>query len=180
MSDDATPVPAPARHAAEPAGGVRTDGRPADVGTDDVPAPRADDVRTDDVPAPPAVPPPPAPPSTRVDRWAWAVRLFRTRALAAAACRAGHVKVNGDRAKPATTVRPGDEVRVRVEGLERVVEVRLAVEKRVGAALVPAVLVDRTPPPPPRDALVAVPVRDRGAGRPTKRERREIDRLRGR
>ncbi|WP_233404402.1 RNA-binding S4 domain-containing protein [Actinotalea solisilvae] len=121
---------------------------------------------------------PPAPASTRVDRWAWAVRLFRTRALAAAACRAGHVKVNGERAKPATTVRPGDEVRVRGEGLERVVDVRLAVEKRVGAALVPACLVDRTPPPPPREALAAV--RDRGAGRPTKRERREIDRLRGR
>ncbi len=137
----------------------------------------------DDVPvaAAPAAPRmPPAPPSTRVDRWTWAARLFRTRALAAAACRAGHVRVNGDRAKPATTVRPGDEVRVRVEGVERVVEVRLAVEKRVGAALLPAVLVDRTPPPPPREELVAVPMRDRGAGRPTKRERRDIDRLRGR
>lgn len=130
------------------------------------------------VPAAPALRLPPAPPSTRVDRWAWAVRLFRTRALAAAECRAGHVKVNGERAKPATTIRPGDEVRVRGEGLERVVDVRLAVEKRVGAALVPVCLVDRTPPPPPREALAAV--RDRGAGRPTKRERREIDRLRGR
>lgn len=121
---------------------------------------------------------PPVLASTRVDRWTWAVRLFRTRALAAAACRAGHVKVNGDRAKPATTVRPGDEVRVRGEGVEHVVDVRLPIEKRVGAALVPHCLVDRTPPPPPRETLAAV--RDRGAGRPTKRERREIDRLRGR
>ncbi|WP_182114058.1 MULTISPECIES: RNA-binding S4 domain-containing protein [unclassified Actinotalea] len=124
--------------------------------------------------------PPPAPDSTRIDRWSWAVRLFRTRSLAAAACRAGHVRVNGDRAKPATTVRPGDEVRVRVEGTERIVEVRLAVEKRVGAALVPLCLVDRTPPPPARTELAVAPVRDRGAGRPTKRERRDIDRLRGR
>lgn len=127
----------------------------------------------------PVPPGPPAPPSTRVDRWTWAVRLFRTRALAAAACRAGHVKVNGDRAKPASTVRPGDEVRVRADGTERIVEVTLAVEKRVGAALVPACLVDRTPPPPPRTEVPGVPQRDRGAGRPTKRERREIQRLRG-
>ena len=123
---------------------------------------------------------PPAPPSTRVDRWTWAVRLFRTRALAATAIRAGHVKVNGDRAKPATQVKPGDEVRVRVEGLERIVEVQRAVEKRVGAALVPECLVDRTPPPPPATEGPGVFQRDRGAGRPTKRERRVLDRLRGR
>jgi len=48
------------------------------------------------------------PTATRVDRWIWAVRLFRTRSLAAAACRAGHVRVNGDRAKPATMVKIGD------------------------------------------------------------------------
>ncbi len=159
MSDDAAPPGTPA--AADPSAASSEGAGPPAAG-----------------PAQPT--PPPAPPSTRVDRWTWAVRLFRTRALAAAACRAGHVRVNGDRAKPATTVRPGDEVRVRAEGEERVVEVSLAVEKRVGAALVPLVLVDRTPPPPPRSELVAVPVRDRGAGRPTKRERREIDRLRGR
>ena len=57
--------------------------------------------------------------STRVDRWVWAVRLTRTRALAAAACRSGHVKVNGDRAKPATSIKVGDEVRVRGEGPDR-------------------------------------------------------------
>jgi ribosome-associated heat shock protein Hsp15 len=126
------------------------------------------------------VQPPPAPASARVDRWTWAVRLFRTRAVAAAAIRSGHVKVNGDRAKPATHVKPGDEVRVRVEGLERVVVVTLPVEKRVGAALVAACLVDNTPPPPPATETPGVPQRDRGAGRPTKRERRVIDRLRGR
>lgn len=115
-----------------------------------------------------------------MDRWAWAAWLFRTRALAAAACRSGHVKINGVRAKPASPVRVGDEVRVRSGGTERIVVVSQVIEKRVGAALVPDVLVDRTPPPPPRTEIPAVPQRDRGAGRPTKRERREIDRLRGR
>lgn len=119
-------------------------------------------------------------PATRVDRWVWAVRLTRTRALAAAACRSGHVKVNGDRAKPATTVRAGDEVRVRVEGVERVVDVVRVIEKRVGAGVAAECLVDRTPPPPPPAEVPGGAVRDRGAGRPTKRDRREIARLRGR
>ena len=88
--------------------------------------------------------------------------------------------MNGDRAKPATQVRVGDEVRVRVEGVERIVEVVQVIEKRVGAALVPQVLIDHTPPPPPREEVAAVPQRDRGAGRPTKRERRVLERLRGR
>lgn len=120
-----------------------------------------------------------APVATRVDRWTWAVRLFRTRALAAAAIRAGHVKVNGDRAKPATQVKVGDEVRVREGGVERIVEVARVIEKRVGAALVADVLVDRTPPPPEPTEIAFVPTRDRGAGRPTKRERREIEKFRG-
>jgi ribosome-associated heat shock protein Hsp15 len=119
------------------------------------------------------------PAATRVDRWVWAVRLTRTRALAAAACRAGHIKVNGERAKPATTVRIGDEVRVRVEGLERIVDVTRLIEKRVGAAVAAECLVDRTPPPPPPIEVPGGAVRDRGAGRPTKRERRQIERLRG-
>jgi ribosome-associated heat shock protein Hsp15 len=122
----------------------------------------------------------PAAASTRVDRWVWAVRLTRTRALAAAACRSGHVKVNGDRAKPATSVKVGDEVRVRGEGPERIVVVARVVEKRVGAAVAAEAFVDHTPPPPPREEVPSVPQRDRGAGRPTKRERRLIDQLRGR
>jgi ribosome-associated heat shock protein Hsp15 len=117
--------------------------------------------------------------TTRVDRWTWAVRLFRTRALAAAAIRSGHVKVNGDRAKPATHVKLGDEVRVRQDGLERIVVVARVIEKRVGAGLVADVLVDHTPPPPPPEEVALVPTRDRGAGRPTKRERREIEKFRG-
>ncbi|HEY0216168.1 MAG TPA: S4 domain-containing protein [Cellulomonas sp.] len=120
------------------------------------------------------------PVATRVDRWVWAVRLTKTRALAAAACRAGHVRVNGDRAKPATTVKLGDEVRVRGEGPERIVVVARVIERRVGPAPAAECYQDRTPPPPPREQVAVAAQRDRGAGRPTKRERREIDRLRGR
>jgi len=119
------------------------------------------------------------PTATRVDRWIWAVRLFRTRSLAAAACRAGHVRVNGDRAKPATMVKVGDEVRARTDR-EHIVEVRAITERRLGAALAAECLIDRTPPPPPREHVALAAQRERGAGRPTKRERRDIDRLRGR
>ena len=123
----------------------------------------------------------------RVDAWVWSVRLAPSRTAAAAACRAGHVRVNGDRAKPASTVGPGDEVRVRVsrgtglDSFDRVVVVREVLVKRVSAALAAGAYEDRTPPPPPKtEQPLAVAVRERGAGRPTKRERRETDRLRGR
>ncbi|MGW4714951.1 RNA-binding S4 domain-containing protein [Nocardia sp. NPDC004260] len=116
----------------------------------------------------------------RVDSWTWAVRLFKTRSAAAEACRGGHVRVNGATAKPAQPVRPGDEVRVRAGGIERIVIVERIVTKRVGAPIAAQCLIDRSPPPPPREILASMPRRDRGAGRPTKRERRETDRLMGR
>ncbi|MGW4089819.1 RNA-binding S4 domain-containing protein [Nocardia sp. NPDC004750] len=116
----------------------------------------------------------------RVDSWTWAVRLFKTRSAAAEACRGGHVRVNGATVKPAQPVRPGDEVRVRAGGIERIVIVERIVTKRVGAPIAAQCLIDRSPPPPPREILASMPRRDRGAGRPTKRERRETDRLMGR
>jgi len=120
-----------------------------------------------------------SPATARVDSWTWAVRLFKTRSLATAACRAGHVRVNGERAKSAQPVRVGDEVRVRSAGFDRIVVVSRVVSKRVGATVATECFVDNTPPPPPREEIPLVPVRDRGAGRPTKRERREIEKLRG-
>jgi ribosome-associated heat shock protein Hsp15 len=90
------------------------------------------------------------------------------------------VKVNGERAKAAQPVRPGDEVRVRIEGFDRMLVVRQTLVKRVSATVAATALEDRTPPPPPREATPVVPVRDRGTGRPTKRERRDLERLRGR
>jgi ribosome-associated heat shock protein Hsp15 len=116
----------------------------------------------------------------RIDAWLWAVRQFKTRSAATAACRAGHVRVNGERAKAAQQVRPGDEVRVRIEGFDRMLIVRQTLVKRVSAAVAATAVEDRTPPPPPRETVALVAARDRGAGRPTKRERRDLERLRGR
>ena len=116
----------------------------------------------------------------RIDSWIWAIRLAKTRSTATALCKAGHVRLNGDRAKPAQTVKVGDEVRVMLPGAhERIVEVRQLLQKRVSAALAAPAYIDHTPPPPPREERVYIATRDPGAGRPTKRDRREIDRLRG-
>ncbi|QHC58386.1 S4 domain-containing protein [Rathayibacter sp. VKM Ac-2760] len=117
--------------------------------------------------------------SVRVDAWLWAVRVYKTRSAATTAARAGHIRVNGERAKAAHTVKVGDEVRARIGGFDRELVVRGLIVKRVGAPVAAECFEDRTPPPPPREAAPAVIVRDRGAGRPTKRDRREIERLRG-
>jgi ribosome-associated heat shock protein Hsp15 len=116
----------------------------------------------------------------RVDSWIWSVRLTKTRSIAADACRGGHVRVNGVRVKPAHIVRAGDEVRLRHEGRERIVVVSRIITKRVGAAVAVECYVDKSPPPPPREEAVTVAARARGAGRPTKRERRSLDKLLGR
>ncbi len=115
--------------------------------------------------------------STRVDRWLWAVRLTKTRPDAAAACRGGHVRINDRLAKPSTAVVPGDEVRARVGEITRIVEVVRVIGKRVGAVDAATCYLDRTPPPP---ATPSIPVaaRDRGAGRPTKRDRRALEKWR--
>lgn len=112
-----------------------------------------------------------------MDRWLWAVRLTKTRPDAVAACRGGQVRVNGRPAKPSTMVSPGDEVHARVGEATRIVEVARIIQKRVGAADAVTCYLDRTPPPP-SSAAVPVAVRDRGAGRPTKRDRRILDKWR--
>ncbi len=115
--------------------------------------------------------------TARVDAWLWAVRVYKTRSAATTACRAGHVRVNGEKVKAAQPLRLGDELRVRIAGFDRTLIVRQLITKRVGAPLAAAAAEDRTPV---REPVAALAVRDRGAGRPTKRERRDIDRLRGR
>jgi len=117
--------------------------------------------------------------TVRVDSWIWSVRLVKTRSVGAAACRGGHVRVNGERVKPAYAVRVGDEVRLRHADRERVVIVKRVIRKRVGPPVAAECYVDNSPPPPPREAVAPAGVRDRGAGRPTKRDRRELERLRG-
>ncbi len=115
--------------------------------------------------------------TTRVDVWLWAVRLYKTRSAATAACRGGHVRVNRAAAKAATPVKVGDRVEAFVER-ERTLEVVAVISKRVGAALAATCLIDHSPPVPVVERAAPIFVRERGAGRPTKRERRGLDRLR--
>lgn len=118
--------------------------------------------------------------SVRLDVWLWAVRVYKTRSLATTAVRGGHVRVNGDPVKASYALKVGDEVRVRIASFDRVLGVRELLVKRVGAPVAAKAYEDRTPPPPPREFVAPIVTRDRGAGRPTKRERRAIDQLRGR
>ncbi|WP_404286781.1 RNA-binding S4 domain-containing protein [Glutamicibacter arilaitensis] len=113
----------------------------------------------------------------RLDAWLWAVRMYKTRSAATTACRAGHVRLNGDPVKASQIVVPGDRIRVRKDGWDRELEVTGLIAKRVGAPVAVKCYLDHTPP---REKVVIpqVPIRDRGAGRPTKKDRREIDRLR--
>lgn len=89
--------------------------------------------------------------------------------------------INGKPAKPASSVKVGDHVEARLDQRQRVVDVERLLTKRVGAPIAAECYVDHSPAPPERDPFKPLfAVRDRGAGRPTKRDRRQIDRLRGR
>lgn len=118
--------------------------------------------------------------SLRVDIWLWAVRQFKTRSAATNACKAGHVRVNGKNAKASTPVRRGDLVVVKIAGFDRHLQVVGLLPKRVGASIAQSCYLDLSPQRLPKLALPMLPQRQRGAGRPTKKERRELDRLRGR
>ena len=114
--------------------------------------------------------------ATRIDRWLCAVRLAKTRPLATRLCEGGHVLVNGSAAKPSTKVRAGDRVEARIADRERIVEVVRPIESRVGALVAATCYMDHSPPvvieAGPEITLV------RGEGRPSKRLRRELARLR--
>mgnify|MGYP001940665555 CR=1 FL=1 len=118
--------------------------------------------------------------AVRIDVWLWAVRIFKTRSQSAEAVRAGHVKLNDKAVKPSAQVVPGDEVKVWKDHRTMILEVTGTVSKRVGAPIARACYIDFSPPAPSIDVLLSMPMRDRGAGRPTKKERRETDRLLGR
>lgn len=120
-------------------------------------------------------PHPGEPRTARVDVWLWSVRQAKSRSQATAACKAGHVRVNGEPAKPAQPVCVGDEVRYRVDGFDRFLRVERILVKRVGAPIARTAYTDFSPPrPSPLDAPAAI-LRARGSGRPTKKERRELD-----
>lgn len=116
--------------------------------------------------------------SVRVDVWLWAVRQLKTRTLATNTCKAGHVRVNGAPAKASHKVKIGDEVRLRIEGQDRVLEVAQLISKRTSAPIAQQCYINHTPERP-RTYMPPLFKRERGAGRPTKKERREMDRLRG-
>lgn len=120
--------------------------------------------------------------SARVDVWLWAVRLFKTRTLSGEACRKGQVRIGGQRVKPARQVRAGDEIEVAKGDLTLTVAVKDVLTRRVGAKEVPGFLEDRTPEEV-REKAAEVRRRNReaalergeGAGRPTKKDRRDLE-----
>jgi ribosome-associated heat shock protein Hsp15 len=117
--------------------------------------------------------------SVRLDKWLWAARVFKSRRLAADACDGGKVDVNDQAAKPARSLRPGDLVRVTLpQGRRRILKVAALDDRRGSATIARTLYQDLTPPDPPRPRWARPPMRPPGAGRPTKRERRELDRLR--
>lgn len=119
--------------------------------------------------------------TARLDKWLWAVRLFKTRGLAADAIRAGTVEINARPAKPAREVHAGETVTVQQGLVLRTLRVVGTPVSRVGAKLVPDYCTDLTPESEFEKVrlqrMQQVLVRPKGSGRPTKRERREVDRL---
>ena len=113
----------------------------------------------------------------RIDTWLWATRQVKSRSQATSAARAGHVKINGESVKAAQKVRVGDEVRLRVEGFDRVLIVRKLLVKRLGYPFAKLCYEDLSEPRPRLG--IAFAQRERGSGRPTKKERRDMEKFRG-
>lgn len=116
--------------------------------------------------------------SIRVDRWLCAARLFKSRTQAHDACEAGHVRINGNSVRASHGISVGDELRAHAPRGLVILKVLKLADKRLSAPLARELYEDHSPPPPPKEELVAV--RDRGAGRPTKADRRALERMRAR
>jgi ribosome-associated heat shock protein Hsp15 len=114
----------------------------------------------------------------RVDKWLWAARVFKSRTLAAAACSGGKIDVNEQVAKPARVIRPGDRLEITLPRGRRILRVMALSDRRGPGVEAARLYEDLTPPPPPPERRLSPPgYRPPGAGRPTKRERRLIERL---
>ena len=115
----------------------------------------------------------------RIDKWLWAARIFKTRSLAADACKSGRVTLNGAQVKPSRTVKEGDEVGVKKSPVTYTFRVKQAIEKRVGAKLLPDILEDITTPEQyeilEMQRISGFVGRAKGTGRPTKKDRRALD-----
>jgi ribosome-associated heat shock protein Hsp15 len=116
--------------------------------------------------------------AVRLDRWLWAARVFRSRSLAAEACDGGKVTVNGNSAKPHKLVRPSDEIAITLPNGKRTLKLRDVAERRGPASVARLLYDDLTPPKPPEPKPDPGLYREIGTGRPTKRDRRQMDRLR--
>jgi len=121
-------------------------------------------------------------PEIRIDKWLWAMRLYKTRSLATQACRGGHVSIAGKHVKPSRAVHVGEVIAARTGDVLRTVKVAGLIDRRVGAKLVPNFMEDQTPAEEFLRALqkkevAGVPQRAKGAGRPTKKDRRQIEAL---
>jgi ribosome-associated heat shock protein Hsp15 len=121
-------------------------------------------------------------PKIRVDKWLWSVRIFKSRTIATDACKTGKVKISGEPAKPSALVTEGDVVLVKKEGFNFQYRVLQLIEKRVGAPIAVTCYADITPEAEKlkykswfTNQAATAERRERGAGRPTKKERREID-----
>lgn len=115
----------------------------------------------------------------RIDKWLWAARIYKTRTLAADACKNGRITINGAQTKPSRTVKAGDQVGVKKPPITYTFLVKQPIEKRVGAKLLPDILENITTPEQ-YELLEMSPIsgfvdRARGTGRPTKKDRRAID-----
>lgn len=115
----------------------------------------------------------------RVDKWLWAARIFKTRSIAAAACKKGQVTLRGAQLKPSRTIKEGDVIEVRKPPVTYSFRVKQTIEKRVGAKLLPDVLENVTPPEQyellEMNRISGFVDRARGTGRPTKKDRRELE-----
>ena len=115
----------------------------------------------------------------RIDKYLWAIRAFKTRTDATDACKGGKVKIAGVNAKPSKEVKPGDILSVKKGSVTYTYKVLQPLERRVGAKLVPEYALNLTPAAELEKLLAPVEkffiTRDRGAGRPTKKDRREIE-----
>lgn len=115
----------------------------------------------------------------RLDKWLWAARIFKTRSLAADACKNGRVAINGAQAKPSRSVKEGNEVAVRKSPVTYTFKVKQAIEKRVGAKLLPEILENITAPEQyevlEMSRISGFVGRAKGTGRPTKKDRRALD-----
>ena len=120
--------------------------------------------------------------TTRIDKWLWVVRIFKTRALASKACAKGKVKIDGTAVKASRNIKAGDIIQIRKDVIKYIYRVKTTAEKRMGAKLVPEFLEDITPKEELAKLKTAqkqpIQTREKGQGRPTKRERRMMDKFR--